>query len=130
MKSWGLARIVIRGVWRIIIMAEGRMAIARVALNMVGGGRGVESGEAWWCWMYNHYRHRSFTPASLARMFEKMGFEVLSIVGKTVIPVRTNKKLLGTEGSIERLLALEAELSKDPASAGRAGHLQITARRV
>ena len=67
MKSWGLARIVIRGVWRIIIMAEGRMAIARVALNMVGGGGGVESGEAWWCWMYNRYRHRSFTAASLAR---------------------------------------------------------------
>jgi hypothetical protein len=42
-KSWGLARIVILGVWRIIIMAEGRMAMARVALNMAAVEWRVES---------------------------------------------------------------------------------------
>ncbi len=71
----------------------------------------------------------TFTPASLSKMFEKNGFDVVSVTGKTVIPVRTNKKLLESPDSVERLLKLEAELSKDPASAGRAGHLQITARR-
>lgn len=42
-KSWGLARIDMRGVWRIIIMAEGRMAMARVALNMTAVEWRVES---------------------------------------------------------------------------------------
>jgi hypothetical protein len=31
---------------------------------------------------------------------------------------------------VERLLKLEQDLSKDPAAAARAGHLQITARRA
>ena len=34
------------------------------------------------------------------------------------------------ERAVERMIKLEAELSKDPASAARAGHLQITARKV
>jgi ubiquinone/menaquinone biosynthesis C-methylase UbiE len=71
-----------------------------------------------------------FTPASLRKLFEKSGFEVLSIDGKPIIPVRQNKHLLAQERAIERLLKLEQELSKDPASAGRAGHLQMIARRV
>ncbi len=37
---------------------------------------------------------KTFTPASLSRLFEKAGFEVLSISGKTIIPIRDNKRLL------------------------------------
>ncbi|MEO6434463.1 MAG: class I SAM-dependent methyltransferase [Tepidisphaeraceae bacterium] len=72
----------------------------------------------------------TFTPASLRKLFEKSGFEVLSIDGKTIIPVRDNKHLLTHDRAIERLLKLEQELSKDPAAAARAGHLQIIARRA
>jgi ubiquinone/menaquinone biosynthesis C-methylase UbiE len=71
----------------------------------------------------------TFTPATLAAMFRKFGFEVLDITGKTIVPVRQNKRLLEQPGSIERLLRIEAELSRDPAAAGRAGHLQIVARK-
>jgi ubiquinone/menaquinone biosynthesis C-methylase UbiE len=72
----------------------------------------------------------TFTPATLRRLFESNGFEVLELIGKTIIPVRQNPKLLEADGAVERLLNLEAELSKDPAAAGRCAHLQITARRV
>ena len=72
----------------------------------------------------------TFTPASLRKLFERVGFEVLEVTGKPVIPVRQNKHLLLDETSVRRLLALEAELAKDPASAGRAAHLQVVARRV
>jgi ubiquinone/menaquinone biosynthesis C-methylase UbiE len=72
----------------------------------------------------------TFTPASLRKLFEKSGFEVLEIQGKPIIPVRANKNLLVHPDAVERLLKLESELSKDPASAARAGHLQITARRM
>jgi ubiquinone/menaquinone biosynthesis C-methylase UbiE len=71
----------------------------------------------------------TFTPASLARLFERAGFEVLSVGGKTIIPVRQNKQLFEKEGAVERLLKLEAELGKDPAAAARAGHLQVIAKK-
>ena len=71
----------------------------------------------------------TFTPLSLRKLFEKSGFEVLAVEGKTIIPVRDNKILLTRDRAVERLLRLEAELSKDPASAARAGHLQVVARR-
>jgi len=72
----------------------------------------------------------TFTPASLRKLFEKSGFEVLAVEGKTIVPVRDNKHLFTHDRAVERLLKLEEELSKDPAAAARAGHLQIIARRV
>jgi ubiquinone/menaquinone biosynthesis C-methylase UbiE len=71
----------------------------------------------------------TFTPASLRKLFEHVGFEVLDITGKTIVPVRQNKKLLDDPDAVTRLLRIESELAKDPASAGRAGHLQITAKK-
>jgi ubiquinone/menaquinone biosynthesis C-methylase UbiE len=72
----------------------------------------------------------TFTPASLSAMFRKFGFEIVDITGKTIVPVRQNKRLLEHPDAIERLLKIEADLSRDPAAAGRAGHLQIVARRI
>ena len=72
---------------------------------------------------------KTFTPGSLRRLFELAGFEVVSIVGKTLVPVRKNKILFSQPDAEERLLRMEQELSKDPASAAMAGHLQITARK-
>ena len=85
-------------------------------------------------WLTSDERERfdltTFTPAGLRKLFEKSGFEVLSIAGKSIIPVRDNKKLLEEPGAVERLLRLEQDLSKDPAAAARAGHLQIVAKRI
>ena len=72
----------------------------------------------------------TFTPASLRKLFEKSGFEVLSIDGKTIIPVRANKQLLAHDQAVERLLKLEEQLTKDPTAAARAGHLQVVAKRT
>jgi ubiquinone/menaquinone biosynthesis C-methylase UbiE len=71
----------------------------------------------------------TFTPTSLRKLFEGAGFEVVSITGKTIIPVRDNKILFEKPGAMERLLRLEEELSRESASAARAGHLQIVARK-
>jgi ubiquinone/menaquinone biosynthesis C-methylase UbiE len=72
----------------------------------------------------------TFTPASLRKLFEKSGFEVLAVDGKTIIPVRANKFLLTHDRAVERLLRLEEDLARDPAAAARAGHLQVVARKV
>jgi ubiquinone/menaquinone biosynthesis C-methylase UbiE len=75
------------------------------------------------------FKLTTFTPASLRKLFEQAGFKVLQLVGKTILPVREHKSLLAEPDAVERLLRLEHELAKDPASAGRAGHLQIAARK-
>lgn len=84
-------------------------------------------------WLTNNEAERfelhTFTPHALERLFADNGFEVIEVVGKTIIPARDNRKLLETEGALDRLVELERRLAKDPASAGRAGHLQIAARR-
>jgi hypothetical protein len=54
---------------------------------------------------------------------------VIEVAGKTIIPVRQNKHLFTHPEAVRRLLAMEAELARDPASAARAGHLQVVARR-
>jgi ubiquinone/menaquinone biosynthesis C-methylase UbiE len=71
----------------------------------------------------------TFTPADLRRLFEHAGFEVISITGKTILPMRVFKQLLADGAAFDRLIDLEAELTKDPTSAARAGHLQIIARK-
>ncbi len=72
---------------------------------------------------------KMFTPGSLRKLFELAGFEVVNIAGKTLVPVRKNKILFTHPDAEERLLRIEQELSRDPANAAVAGHLQITARK-
>jgi ubiquinone/menaquinone biosynthesis C-methylase UbiE len=71
----------------------------------------------------------TFTPASLAKLFERSGFEVVELKGKPVINVRQNKQLLAQEDAVMRLVRLEMDLNKDPAAAGRSGHLQVVAKK-
>jgi SAM-dependent methyltransferase len=84
-------------------------------------------------WLTNDDREKfdltTFTPASLRKLFERAGFEVLDVIGKTILPVRDNKRLLEPPDAVERLLRLEQDLARDPAAAATAGHLQVTARK-
>ena len=84
-------------------------------------------------WLTGDERERfeltTFTPAGLVKLFERSGFDVVEMAGKSVIPVRQNKHLLTHPDAVQRLLRLEAELGKDSAAVGRAGHLQIVVRK-
>src|SRR5438270_3757983 len=42
-----------------------------------------------------------FTPASLRKLFERAGFDVIHVIGKTIIPVRQNKLLLSKPDAVE-----------------------------
>ncbi len=92
----------------------------------------VETGRT--RWLTDDERERfeltTFTPLTLRRLFEQAGFEVAQVLGKPIIPVRQNKKLLEPPDAVERLLKMEATLSRDPAAAARSAHLQIVARRT
>jgi ubiquinone/menaquinone biosynthesis C-methylase UbiE len=70
-----------------------------------------------------------FTPQSLRKMFEKGGFEVLDLAGKTILPLRKSQRMLDQPGAMERLLRLEQGLAAAETAAARASHLQIVARK-
>ena len=73
----------------------------------------------------------TFTPSDLRKLFERVGFAVLHVGGKTILPAREGRQLLGDVDpqTFRRLVRLEVELQKDPLHAARAGHLQVIARR-
>jgi ubiquinone/menaquinone biosynthesis C-methylase UbiE len=83
-------------------------------------------------WLTNDDRERfdlhAFTSDEFCRLFERAGFEVVKVTGKTILPVRAHKDILQIEGAFERLLEMEIELAKDAGAAARAAHLQIVAR--
>lgn len=71
----------------------------------------------------------TFTPASLRKVFERAGFEVISVIGKTILPARAHRDKLADPATLRRLVELEMKLAKDESLAAAAGHLQIAARR-
>ncbi len=71
----------------------------------------------------------TFTPGEFQKLFERSGFEVVKLAGKTILPIREFKHLLRDESAIERLLRWEMDLAKDSTAAARASHLEITARK-
>ena len=70
----------------------------------------------------------SYSPSDLAKLLNKSGFEVVDLVGKTILPGRRFRQLLA-EGDARRAWArVEKRLWRDPAAIGRAAHLQVAAR--
>ena len=66
-----------------------------------------------------------FQPGEIADLVAARGMEVLSTIGKTVIPARKNKKFFEQPHAVETLVELEMRLWKDPTAAARASHLQL-----
>jgi ubiquinone/menaquinone biosynthesis C-methylase UbiE len=72
---------------------------------------------------------RAFSPAELRSLFEAAGFHVLSLIGKTVLPIRRLRERLADRETYVRLLHLETRLHAEEALLGQAAHLEIAARR-
>jgi ubiquinone/menaquinone biosynthesis C-methylase UbiE len=91
----------------------------------------IETGKTHWLTADERERFElsMFTPASLRKLFERSGLEVMHITGKPIIPVRRNKKLLQLPDAPERLLKLESMLARDPSAAALSSHLQVVARK-
>ncbi len=70
-----------------------------------------------------------FTPETTRKLVRNAGLEWDSMIGKTIIPARLNKKLFESERALVRLIEMEETLARDPAAAARASHLQVAARR-
>lgn len=72
----------------------------------------------------------TYGPRELRSLLEHAGFEILSLVGKTVLPMRRFRDALENPESRRAWAKIEKRLSRDPAALGRASHLQVACRPV
>lgn len=72
----------------------------------------------------------TFAPGDVVDLAESAGFEVLELVGKTVLPMRHFRRLLETSESRRQWARIEKRICRDPYALGRASHIQVTCRAV
>ena len=70
----------------------------------------------------------TYTPTQVRKLVETAGFELVDLIGKTVLPMRHHRELLDTPPRRRHWAKLEKSLWRDPAAIGRASHLQVVAR--
>ncbi|MEK6799591.1 MAG: methyltransferase domain-containing protein [Planctomycetota bacterium] len=70
----------------------------------------------------------TYSPEELRELMNRSGFEVLDLVGKTVLPMRSHRELLVDGEARRRWAQIEKTLCRKEAALGRASHLQIAGR--
>ncbi|MCC8190492.1 MAG: class I SAM-dependent methyltransferase [Planctomycetes bacterium] len=70
-----------------------------------------------------------FTPGQLRAMCRERGLELLSLIGKTVLPLRRFRALLEDPAKRETLFRLEESLHAEEAMLANAAHLEFVARK-
>lgn len=83
-------------------------------------------------WLTQNYDERfritTFGPTDAVKLFESAGFDVLEVIGKTVLPMRKHRALLATSEDRRRWARIEKKLCRDTTALGLAPHLQLTGR--
>lgn len=72
----------------------------------------------------------TYTPSQLERMLERAGFELLGMIGKTVLPMRHHRQLLEDGEQRRRWALVERSLWGDRDALARAPHIQLAARKL
>lgn len=75
------------------------------------------------------YPITAFTPETIRRMLAARGLELLSLIGKTTLPLRRFQDLLKNRESRARMIRLEEKLHAHEAMLGCAAHLEFAARK-
>jgi SAM-dependent methyltransferase len=92
----------------------------------------VKSGKTEWLTknVAEQFDVHMFTPAQIDALVKSKGFEIVSRIGKTIIPALQNKKLFEHPDALDILVDLETRLQADPSALARASHIQLAVRRV
>ncbi len=100
--------------------------------NLEALGHFIHTGQTQWLTKNVNERFpvHMFTPSQIDALVKSRGFEIISRIGKTIIPVRQNRKLFELEGALEKLIDLETHLQKDPTALARASHIQLAVRKA
>ncbi len=76
------------------------------------------------------YEVTAFTPQKIQSMCEARGLKVLSIIGKTALPLRRFQDSLKTKKDRDRIIKLEEKLNSVEAMLGNAAHLEFAAQKL
>lgn len=76
------------------------------------------------------YDIQAFTPEKIRELCAGRGWEVISIIGKTILPLRRFQELLSNREMRERLIKLEEKLHHREATLGCAAHLEFVAKKI
>lgn len=71
----------------------------------------------------------TYSPDGVRRLLEEGGFEVIEMIGKTVLPMRHYRHLLEAPAAARRWARIEKSLARSADAIGRASHIQVSARR-
>ena len=84
------------------------------------------------CWLTRDKSERfeihTYSPDQAIRLIERAGFEVVEMIGKTVLDVRAFRDQLDDPVTFREWMRIEKKLARRRDAVGRAAHLQITAR--
>jgi ubiquinone/menaquinone biosynthesis C-methylase UbiE len=117
-----------------IASVDNRFSGMRVFIEQTEIGeleRLVKTGKTNWFTNKEEEQHllHYFTPDELRKILTRNGFEVVSLIGKPVLPVRANSEILKDKDAFKRLLELELKLNSEEALLGSAGHLEIVGKK-
>lgn len=70
----------------------------------------------------------TFAPGDIHKLVGRAGFELMTMVGKTVLPMRHYRHLLATAEARRAWAGIEKSLAKQADAIGRASHIQVTCR--
>lgn len=71
----------------------------------------------------------TYSPGQVVKLLERAGFEVVDLIGKTVLPMRRHRDLLADGPARRTWMKIEKRLWRDPAAIGRAAHVQVVGRK-
>ncbi|UCE62244.1 MAG: methyltransferase domain-containing protein [Phycisphaerales bacterium] len=72
----------------------------------------------------------TFTPGGVRGLVEGAGFEVVDLLGKTVLDMRHHRRLLASAEERRKWARIEKGLCRDVDAIGRASHVQVACRLV
>ena len=100
--------------------------------DLDGLTRFIKDGRTHWLTKDEHERFElhTFSPEQTKSLLQNTGFELIELLGKTVLPMRRFRDLLEDRVGFQQLLTIEKKLSRKPDAVGRAPHIQFVARKV
>ncbi len=72
----------------------------------------------------------TYSPSEVRALVETAGFDVIDMVGKTVLPMRAHRAMLDSSEKRKVWAKIEKKLCRDMAAIGRASHIQVACRVV
>lgn len=70
----------------------------------------------------------TYGPTELVRLLEAAGFQILELLGKTVLPMRQHREMLAESEARRTWAKIEKSLCRDPGALPRASHFQVACR--